>query len=162
MNRTFPTLQPTGLLRRHESGSVAVALALLMPLLVSMLGMAIDYGRMATARSALIQATDATGQTLRLRINLCNARVKAGEKLAQGCFDDTHMTLKGASLQAHARQLMDENFQVRWARASVNGLTYDGLTGRVTLDVSSQYDCVFLHLIRKDGCHVRLETGTTF
>ncbi|GEO18979.1 TadE/TadG family type IV pilus assembly protein [Microvirga aerophila] len=162
MNRTFPISQPAELLRRHESGSVGVAMALLMPLLVGILGLAIDYGRMATIRTALIQAADATGQTLRMQINLCNARVEAGEMQAQGCFDDAHMTLKGASLQAHARQHMDENFKVRWARASVDRLTYEGLTGRVTLDVSSQYDCVFLHLILKEGCRVRLESGTSF
>jgi len=165
MNQTFSIPQPTGLLRRlrrHEGGSVAVALTLLMPLLVGMLGLAIDYGRMATMRTALIQAVDATGQTLRIQINLCNARLEAGEKQTHGCFDNAHMTLKGASLQAHARQLMDENFKVRWARASVDTLTYDGLTGRVHLDASSQYDCSFLHLILKDGCRVRLASGTSF
>jgi Flp pilus assembly protein TadG len=156
---------PTGLLRhlrRHEGGSVAVALTLLMPLLVGMLGLAIDFGRMATMRTALIQAVDATGQILRMQINLCNARLEAGEKQAHGCFDDAHMTLKGASLQARARQLMDENFKVHWARARVDRLAYDGLTGRVHLDASSQYDCSFLHLILKDGCRVRLASGTSF
>jgi hypothetical protein len=133
-----------------------------MPLLVGMLGFAIDYGRMATMRTALIHAIDATGQTLQLQINLCNPRLHThqGATQTQGCFDDAHITLRGSSLKAGARTLLEENFKVSWSTASIDELAYDKSTGLIHLAASSRHDCVFLHLIRRNGCQVALETGT--
>ncbi|MCB1474107.1 MAG: VWA domain-containing protein [Rhodobiaceae bacterium] len=134
-NRFFGTLRR---LLRDTSGAVAILFAMLVPALLIVVGIGIDYGRASSARSTVASVLDAAllsaGRELSVG-TLAEADVQSrvssvfGELLAE-------TSISGATIQAVTATLDKTNGRVQGNVTGISDTSFGGLVGLSTLDFS--------------------------